>query len=180
MTLPEILLLGIGLSMDAAGVTIANALAYRCEKREQLTMALLFGGFQGLMPLLGYLTGGLFAALVHRFSGPVTLAALGFVGGKMILEGCRAPQTADRPQSLTPATLLLQAVATSIDAFAVGLSLLALEVPIAKASALIALTTLLCSLTAARLGRRFGPALGGKAQLLGGVILLLIAFKAVL
>ena len=75
--------------MDAVAVSVANSLAYRCKAREMAAMPLLFGGFQGLMPLLGYWVGGLFADLVHRYAGIVTLVVLGYIGAKMLFDGLR-------------------------------------------------------------------------------------------
>ena len=86
MTFWETLLLAVALSMDAVAVSVANSLAYRCKAREMAAMPLLFGGFQGLMPLLGYWVGGLFADLVHRYAGIVTLVVLGYIGAKMLFD----------------------------------------------------------------------------------------------
>ena len=180
MTFLDMLLVGIGLSMDAVAVTIANGMAYRCKAREKVAMPLLFGGFQGLMPLLGYWAGGLFASLIYHYAGIVTLVVLGYIGGKMLYEGLRGDDGFDVKAALTWQVLLVQAIATSIDAFAVGVSLLALEVQIVPACAVIAGTTFLCSRVALSLGRRFGTALGGKAKVIGGAILLAIAIKAIL
>lgn len=180
MTFWETLLLATALSMDAVAVTIANSLAYRCKAREMAAMPLLFGGFQGLMPLLGYWVSGLFADLVHRYAGVVTLVVLGYIGAKMLFDGLRGEGESGVGAMLTWKLLLLQAVATSIDAFAVGVSLLAMDVEVVPACAMIAVTTFLCSLLALFLGRRFGSALGDKAKAAGGVILLAIAIKAVL
>ena len=180
MTFWETLLLAVALSMDAVAVSVANSLAYRCKAREMAAMPLLFGGFQGLMPLLGYWVGGLFADLVHRYAGIVTLVVLGYIGAKMLFDGLRGESGDGAVGMLTWRVLLFQAIATSIDAFAVGVSLLAMDVRVVPACATIAVTTFLCSLLALFLGRRFGTALGEKAKAAGGLILLAIAIKAIL
>ncbi len=180
MGLWETVLLGIGLSMDAVAVTVANSMAYRCKTREKVLMPLFFGGFQGLMPLLGYFAGGLFASYIHRFAGGITFLVLGYIGAKMLWEGLRSTEETVGESVLTVKMLFLQAIATSIDAFAVGVSLLAIEAEIVPASAVIAATTFLCSLAALFVGKRFGEELGNKAKVFGGIILLLIAVRAVL
>ena len=111
MTFWETLLLATALSMDAVAVTIANSLAYRCKAREMAAMPLLFGGFQGLMPLLGYWVSGLFADLVHRYAGVVTLVVLGYIGAKMLFDGLRGEGESGLGAMLTWKLLLLQAVA---------------------------------------------------------------------
>ena len=124
--------------------------------------------------------GGLFADLVHRYAGIVTLVVLGYIGAKMLFDGLRGESGDGAVGMLTWRVLLFQAIATSIDAFAVGVSLLAMDVRVVPACATIAVTTFLCSLLALFLGRRFGTALGDKAKAAGGLILLAIAIKAIL
>lgn len=208
MTILDIILIGIALSMDAFAVTISDTFLYPDMGRgRRLLLPLFFGIFQGAMPLLGYFLGSLVAAFIERFAGIVTFVILGFIGGQMIVEACKrwraqargtdaptvdAPAadalTADAPAASVPAaataagiglmTLILQAVATSIDAFAVGVSFCAESVSIWLASPIIACTTFLCCLVALAIGRRFGTALGDKAQLAGGIVLVLIGIKA--
>lgn len=182
MDIFEILLIGIGLSMDAAAVSIANVLSRPCITRtRRVQMAAAFGIFQGVMPLLGFFAGSLFAAFISRFAGFVTLAVLGVIGGSMIKEGLfpgAEDCSCDANNALTLQLLLVQAIATSIDAFAVGVSFCAEGANIFAAAPIIALTTFVCSLAAATLGKRFGAALGDRAQLLGGFILVAIGVKA--
>ena len=193
MGLLEIIVLGVALSADAFAVTISNTFVYASESRSRLMlMPLMFGLFQGLMPVAGYLLGGLAAEVIETYEGVITLVILGLVGGNMIREGVCALRGAgeqDGPEEpgagpvarrLTLVTLLAQAIATAIDAFAVGVSLRAQAVSVVVAAPVIALTTFLCCVAALALGRKLGEALGDRAQVAGGVVLVLIGLKAFL
>lgn len=185
----EILVLGVALSADAFAVTISNTFVYTGETKTRLAlMPVFFGLFQGLMPLLGYSVGGLAAEVIEEYSGIITLIILGFIGGNMVREGvCAllglgndAGELGDSPvvKQLTVATLLVQATATAIDAFAVGVSLRAQAVAIAPSSAVIALTTAACCVVALLIGRKLGEVLGDRAEVAGGVVLVIIGLKA--
>lgn len=202
----EILLLGLALSADAFAVTISNSFAYAHEPRARLAlMPVFFGAFQALMPLLGYFVGGLAARLIEQYSGVVTLVILGIIGGNMVREGVQALRaggdgdpagdaaassddaaaSADDadgsgPRRLTVGVLVLQAIATAIDAFAVGVSLRAQTVNLPFAVCVIGLTTFACCVVALLAGRRLGSLLGDKAQIAGGLVLIGIGIKALL
>ena len=191
MGLIEIIVLGVALSADAFAVTISNTFTYAADRRRRLLlMPIMFGLFQGLMPVLGYFLGGLAAELIETYSGIVTLVILGFIGGSMIRDGLsslRGDEKADEDKEgelgtkhLTFAAILVQAVATAIDAFAVGVSLRAQSVNILEAAVIIALTTALLCVVAVVLGRKVGNALGDRAQVAGGVVLVIIGLKALL
>lgn len=193
MGLLEIIVLGVALSADAFAVTISNTFVYASESRSRLMlMPLMFGLFQGLMPVAGYLLGGLAAEVIETYAGVITLVILGLVGGNMIREGVCALRGAgeqDGPEEpgagpvarrLTLVTVLAQAVATAIDAFAVGVSLRAQAVSVVVAAPVIALTTFLCCVAALALGRKLGEVLGDRAQVAGGIVLVLIGLKAFL
>ena len=187
MSIWEILLLGLALSADAFSVTISNSFVYGAEsRRRMLLMPLFFGVFQGLMPLVGYFLGNVAAALIERYAGIVTLVILGIIGGNMIREGAEAlmhPEEAGGEGShgrLTVATLLFQAVATAIDAFAVGVSLRAQSVEIMSASLIICCTTAACCVVALAIGRRLGRLLGDRAEVVGGIVLVCIGLRAFL
>lgn len=193
MGLLEIIVLGVALSADAFAVTISNTFVYASESRSRLMlMPLMFGLFQGLMPVAGYLLGGLAAEVIETYAGVITLVILGLVGGNMIREGVCALRGAgeqDGPEEpgagpvarrLTLVTVLAQAIATAIDAFAVGVSLRAQAVSVAVAAPIIALTTFLCCVAALALGRKLGEVLGDRAQVAGGIVLVLIGLKAFL
>lgn len=193
MGLLEIIVLGVALSADAFAVTISNTFVYASESRSRLMlMPLMFGLFQGLMPVAGYLLGGLAAEVIETYAGVITLVILGLVGGNMIREGVCALRGAgeqDGPEEpgagpvarrLTLVTVLAQAIATAIDAFAVGVSLRAQAVSVVVAAPVIALTTFLCCVAALALGRKLGEVLGDRAQVAGGIVLVLISLKAFL
>lgn len=193
MVLLEIIVLGVALSADAFAVTISNTFVYASESRSRLMlMPLMFGLFQGLMPVAGYLLGGLAAEVIETYAGVITLVILGLVGGNMIREGVCARRGAgeqDGPgepgagpvaRRLTLVTVLAQAIATAIDAFAVGVSLRAQAVSVVVAAPIIALTTFLCCVAALALGRKLGEVLGDRAQVAGGIVLVLIGLKAFL
>ena len=184
----EIILLGVALSADAFAVTISNTFVYASEsKRRLVLMPVMFGLFQGLMPLLGYFVGGLAAEVIERYAGIITLVILGIVGGNMIREGAEAllhpgedeaEHAGPVAKRLTMVTILAQAFATAIDAFAVGVSLRAQVVNIVVAASIIALTTLVLCLAALAMGRKLGEVLGDRAQVAGGIVLVLIGLKA--
>ena len=193
MGLLEIIVLGVALSADAFAVTISNTFVYTSESRSRLMlMPLMFGLFQGLMPVAGYLLGGLAAEVIETYAGVITLVILALVGGNMIREGVCALRGAgeqDGPEEpgagpvarrLTLVTVLAQAIATAIDAFAVGVSLRAQAVSVVVAAPIIALTTFLCCVAALALGRKLGEVLGDRAQVAGGIVLVLIGLKAFL
>lgn len=187
MGVMEILILGLALSADAFSVTISNTFVYGRERRSRLAlMPIFFGVFQGLMPLVGYFLGSVAAELIERYAGIVTLVILGIIGGNMIREGVQAlldPKESPTEQTgarLTIATLLFQAVATAIDAFAVGVSLRAQAVDIWSSALIICCTTAACCVVALAIGRRLGRLLGDKAEVVGGIVLVCIGLRAFL
>ena len=185
MGILEVLLTGVGLSMDAAAVGMTNGLN---EPKMRLTkillIALFFGVFQGVMPLIGYFVGTLFAEAVASIAPYVALVLLGFIGGKMIYEALKkSKEEEEAVKNLGVGALTAQAIATSIDALAVGISLLALngigalKVNIFAACAIIAACTFVISLAAVFIGKKFGAVLADKAELIGGIILVAIGLK---
>lgn len=185
MGILEVLLTGVGLSMDAAAVGMTNGLN---EPKMRLTkillIALFFGVFQGVMPLIGYFAGTLFAEAVASVAPYVALVLLGFIGGKMIYEALKkSKEEEETVKNLGVGALTVQAIATSIDALAVGISLLALngigalKVNIFAACAIIAACTFVISLAAVFIGKKFGAVLADKAELIGGIILVAIGLK---
>lgn len=193
MTVIELLVLGVALAMDAFAVTISDTFAYRGQARWRMWMApVAFAVFQALMPVAGYWLGSLFAEAVEAYAGIVSFVILGFIGASMIREGVRALRgneageagevavAPDAPRVLTVGTVAMQAVATSIDAFAVGVSLRAVGTDIAVAALAIGTTTFACCAVALLVGRRAGEMLGDRAQVLGGVVLVGIGVKALL
>ena len=175
------ILFGIGLAMDAFSVSLADGLREPQMKRGRLlTIAGLFGGFQGLMPLIGWF---LVHTVVRFFEGflnvtPwIALVLLLFIGGNMLREGIRGGDLED-VNVLSAGTLLLQAVATSIDALSVGFSIVRYSALQALVCALIiAVITFGLCVIGLRVGRRAADRLQGKAQILGGVILILLGIE---
>lgn len=176
MSIIEILLIGIGLSMDAVAVSMTNGMCYRLKLRQVFAIALSFGIFQGVMPLIGYFAGSLFAQQISAFDHWIALILLALIGGKMIWDGAHHDSACPvKPFSLS--MLMMQAVATSIDALAVGVSFAAARTNILLAVSLIAATTFVLSLIAVKLGARIGDKLNSKAEIFGGTILVLIGIK---
>lgn len=176
MGIIEIVLIGIGLSMDASAVSMSNGLAHRRMKLGgALKISAFFGAFQGFMPIFGYLAGSVFSSFIRRIAPWLSLILLGFVGGKMIYESTTCCQS--KPPVLSTKQLFIQAVATSIDALAVGVSCAALGVNILVASILIAVITFIMSFISVHIGKKCGDFFASKAEILGGLILIGIGIK---
>ena len=145
-------------------------------------MLFFFAGFQMLMPVAGYFAGSFFAEIMTAWSGIIILLILGVIGGKMIKEGVihMSRQQVPRCRIMTPGILFFQAVATSIDALAVGIGFSFMNMSIGRAVAEIGLVTAVMVGVAILIGRKFGDLLGSKAEILGGVILVIIGVKAIL
>lgn len=176
------LLLGVGLAMDAFSVSLANGLREpRMGKGRMCTIAGVFGGFQALMPLVGWFCVHTIAQTfeaVQPLIPWIALFLLCYIGGKMLLEGLRAGAGEDSPAAVGLGGLLLQGVATSIDALSVGFTIVDYTFPMALAAALIiaAVTFLIC-LMGLVLGKRFGTRFDRAASILGGVILIAIGLR---
>lgn len=177
----SILLIGLSLSMDAFAVSVTNGLTVRdFRPRHALWMGLYFGGFQFLMPLLGYLLGSTVSHYVARFGPYISFALLAFIGGKMLLDSLRPDAQGEdgAAASLSHRALLAAAIATSIDALAVGVSFAFMEdLRLLPSCLLIGCTTFVLSVLGALLGSRI-PGLGGKkAGVVGGLVLIGIGLK---
>lgn len=180
MGIGEIILIGLGLSMDAVAVSASNAMCFPNKRLRLAEMAVWFAVFQGAMPLLGFLAAGAAYDLVTRLGGWLALVILGWVGGQMIRSGLSGEAERCPADGLTRRTLAVQAFATSIDALAVGVGMRAAGAEIFPAFLVIPVVTLLCCLVSTEAGRRIGGWFGSKAELLGGVVLALIGIKQVL
>lgn len=182
MSIVEIVILGLALSMDAFAVTISNSFAYpNISRARSFSMPLAFGFFQFLMPVVGFVLGQLVSDFITQYAGIITFVILGFIGGKMIWDAFHEEEGEEASgQTLTMPVLLFQAVATSIDALAVGVSFAALEVNVLTSSGIIGITTALTCIVALVIGKRFGNALGEKATIVGGAVLVLIGLKSLL
>ena len=183
MGLPEIILIAAGLSMDAFAVSITLGLAVKKPKIIQyLTPGIYFGFFQALMPLIGYFTGTLFAYRIQQFDHWIACALLGFIGGKMIKDSFsnkpEEEKQKENPFHLTK--MLVLAVATSIDALAVGVTFAFFEINIIAAVIIIGLTTFGISIAGVKIGNMFGKKFKAKAEFSGGAVLILLGIKILL
>lgn len=179
MGLSELLLLAIGLSMDAFAVSVTNGL---CLKKGGLKTAVscgaCFGIFQGVMPTIGFALGRTFTKYITSIDHYIALVLLSFIGGKMIIDALKKDDDKDENQfTLSLGLLLVQGIATSIDALAVGVSFAALSADIVSAAAFICGVTFVFSFAGVFIGKRFGTILNSKAQLFGGLILIGIGIK---
>ena len=177
-TIAIIFIIGVGLSMDAMAISICKGLVTRKEEKLKtaIACAVYFGFFQALMPLLGYLLGNQFESTISSFDHWLAFILLSFIGGKMIYEALKGGEE-DSSSCISFSKMLPLAVATSIDALAVGISLVALDVEIIPSCLMIGITTAVISFLGCFFGSLFGAKLKDKAGVLGGVILIVIGFK---
>lgn len=182
MGLIELFVLAVGLSMDAFAVSICKGLATKEVSVKQMCLAgLWFGGFQALMPLIGYLLGSAFAKAITSFDHWIAFALLAFIGGNMIKEAFSKEEDEEKVNdSFGVKTMFIMAIATSIDALAVGVTFAFLSVQIVPAVSFIGIITFLFSFVGVKLGNLFGAKYEKKAQLAGGIILILIGVKLLL
>ena len=185
MTLLEIFLVGIGLSMDAFAVSICKGLAMPAvNKKQALLIGAYFGVFQALMPLAGWLLGSQFARHVTKLAPWIAFVLLAWIGGSMLRESLSKKEEDEEvePVELRHKELFLLAVATSIDALAVGVSfsMVELSVSIGAAAALIGCTTFAISVGGVFVGHIFGARYKSRAEFVGGAILILIGVKILL
>lgn len=184
MGLIELFFIAVGLSMDAFAVSICKGLACREQNlRHNLLAGLYFGGFQGLMPAIGWLLGVRFSAAITSIDHWIAFVLLCFIGGSMIRESRSEEDEEEMDASFRPKEMLTMAVATSIDALAVGVSFAFLGMgqgEILSAAGLIAVTTFVFSAVGVSVGSVFGSRFKSKAELCGGVILILIGLKILL
>lgn len=179
----EVFLIGIGLSADAFSVAVCKGLNMRrLNMKHAYIIALFFGGFQALMPLIGYLLGTSFSSYIESFDHWVAFVLLAFIGGKMAIEAIRDKDEEDEEKTdvLKIGELTVMAIATSIDALAVGITFAFLKVNILFAILVIGVTTFALSLAGVLIGNKFGAKYKSKAELAGGIILVLIGVKILL
>lgn len=181
MTWTTIVLIGVGLSVDAFGVTVANALTAKDIPWYRLmSMPLAFGIFQALMPLLGYYSGGLLRQFIGAYGDVITALVLGAIGVLMLKDAFLPGEEEKAPLHLTLHMLLIQAIATSIDAFVVGIGFGLSNSTAISAVWLIGLTTFIISTIGLVVGRFFGEKFGRPANIFGGLLLLYIAIQSLL
>ncbi len=180
MGLIELFILAVGLSMDAFAVSVCKGLAMEhATWRRAVVPGLWFGAFQGLMPLLGWLLGSRFAQYITAVDHWIAFALLVILGVNMLREA-RSADDGAADASLGVRTMLALAVATSIDALAVGITFAFLEVAIVPAVCFIACVTFVISTLGVKVGALFGDRLQAKAEALGGIILIVLGVKILL
>ena len=176
-------LLGVGLAMDAFSVSMANGLHDpQMSRRRGVQIAGTFGIFQAVMPMTGWVCVHTIVELFssfEKFIPWIALILLGYIGGKMLIEGIKGEETEEAAE-LSAGALFMQGVATSIDALAVGVTFAFLETPILSAVSLIGVTTFCISVAGVAVGCWFGARYKQRAEITGGVILVLLGCKILL
>ena len=183
MRLPEIVLIAIGLSMDAFAVSITLGLSVKKPTpKEILTPGLFFGFFQALMPIIGYFSGIYFVNKIQDLDHWIAFVLLGFIGGKMIKESFSKNDEAEaeNKNSFQFIWMLILAVATSIDALAVGITFAFFRVNIIQAAVITGLITFFISTGGVKIGNIFGMKFKSKAEFAGGAVLVILGIKIVI
>lgn len=181
MSLWELFLIAVGLSMDAFAVSICKGLSVGAVRpRHALTAGLWFGGFQALMPLLGWLLGSRFQALITSVDHWIAFVLLCAIGGNMVRESRTCGACREMDSSFAPKVMLPLAVATSIDALAIGVTFAFLQVDILSAVCFIGAVTCVFSSAGVKVGSVFGTRYQSKAELFGGVVLIGMGIKILL
>ncbi|MDR0885876.1 MAG: manganese efflux pump MntP family protein [Clostridiales Family XIII bacterium] len=189
MSIIEVFLIALGLSADATAVSAANGMKMsHVRMTEALKIAAAFGIAQALMPVIGYVFGLFLASYVSAFDHIIALLLLGYIGGKMVYEGLAdnsdndiiMESTVSDSSSISAKTLIMQAIATSIDALVVGFSFSTMgmgTLAFTLSVLIIGVITFIMSIVATHLGKRAGDILGSKAEIVGGLILIGIGLK---
>ena len=179
MSLLELFIIAVGLSADAFAVSVCKGLATHDLKLKHLLLAgAYFGGFQALMPLLGFFLGSSFAGFIDKYDHFVVFILLGFIGGHMVFEAFH--EEGEVNASFDVGTMLLLAIATSIDALAVGVSFAFMSVAIVPAISLIGVTTFVLSAIGIKVGHLFGSKYQTPAEVVGGLALIAIGIKVLI
>ena len=179
MSILDLFILAVGLSMDAFAVSVCKGLSLGKIKPKHMCIAgTWFGGFQALMPLIGYFLGSFFAEMIEKYDHWVAFVLLAIIGGNMIKESFGKDEKVD--SSMDVKSMLLLAIATSIDALAVGVTFAFLQVQIVPAVSFIGVITFIFSAVGVKIGSLFGTKYKSKAELFGGIVLVLIGIKILL
>lgn len=180
MGLIELFLIAVGLSMDAFAVSVCKGLAMpKCTFKKAAIVGLWFGGFQALMPAIGYILGAQFQETIASIDHWIAFVLLALIGGNMIHEALDNDEE-EADASLDVKTMFLLAVATSIDALAIGITFAFLKVNIIPAVCFIGIVTFIISFAGVKIGNVFGARYKNKAEIVGGVILILLGLKILL
>ena len=182
MGITELLLISVGLAMDAFSVSVCKGLSMKkLDLKGGVITALFFGAFQAFMPVIGYFLGSRFADFISSFSHWVSFGLLAVIGGKMMIEAIKGgDDESENEYRLNIKELFVLAVATSIDALAVGIVFAAEKTPVITSVTIIGAITFLLSLAGVYIGHRFGSKYEKKAELAGGAILIFIGVKLLL
>lgn len=179
MSIWDLFILAVGLLMDAFAVSVCKGLSLGKIKPKHMCIAgAWFGGFQALMPLIGYFLGSFFAEMIEKYDHWVAFVLLAIIGGNMIKESFDKDEKVD--SSMDVKSMLLLAIATSIDALAVGVTFAFLQVQIVPAVSFIGVITFIFSAVGVKIGSLFGTKYKSKAELFGGIVLVLIGIKILL
>ena len=180
MGLIELFLIAVGLSMDAFAVSVCKGLAMpKCTFKKAAIVGLWFGGFQALMPAIGYILGAQFQEAIASIDHWIAFVLLALIGGNMIHEALDNDEE-EADASLDVKTMFLLAVATSIDALAIGITFAFLKVSIIPAVCFIGIVTFIISFAGVKIGNVFGASYQNKAEIVGGLILILLGLKILL
>lgn len=180
MGLIELFLIAVGLSMDAFAVSVCKGLAMpKCTFKKAAIVGLWFGGFQALMPAIGYILGAQFQEAIASIDHWIAFVLLALIGGNMIHEALDNDEE-EADASLDVKTMFLLAVATSIDALAIGITFAFLKVNIIPAVCFIGIVTFIISFAGVKIGNVFGVRYKNKAEIVGGIILILLGLKILL
>lgn len=180
MGLIELFLIAVGLSMDAFAVSVCKGLAMpKCTFKKAAIVGLWFGGFQALMPAIGYILGAQFQEAIASIDHWIAFVLLVLIGGNMIHEALDNDEE-EADASLNVKTMFLLAVATSIDALAIGITFAFLKVNIIPAVCFIGIVTFIISFAGVKIGNVFGARYKNKAEIVGGIILILLGLKILL
>ena len=180
MGLTELFILAVGLSMDAFAVAVCKGLAMpKCTFKKAAIVGLWFGGFQALMPAIGYVLGAQFQEAIASIDHWIAFVLLALIGGNMIHEALDNDEE-EADASLDVKTMFLLAVATSIDALAIGITFAFLKVNIIPAVCFIGIVTFIISFAGVKIGNVFGARYKNKAEIVGGIILILLGLKILL
>ena len=180
MGLIELFLIAVGLSMDAFAVSVCKGLAMpKCTFKKAAIVGLWFGGFQALMPAIGYILGAQFQEAIASIDHWIAFVLLALIGGNMIHEALDNDEE-EADASLDVKTMFLLAVATSIDALAIGITFAFLKVNIIPAVCFIGIVTFIISFAGVKIGNVFGARYKNKPEIVGGIILILLGLKILL
>lgn len=180
MKVTELLLLSVGLAMDAFAVSICKGISMKkMNWKKAIIIGLYFGGFQALMPTIGFFLGSAFQSLITNIDHWIAFILLAIIGGGMIKESFEE-DSENRNDDVSFKTMILLAIATSIDALAVGITFAFLKVNLILAVSLIGIITFVIAVLGTKIGNRFGDKYKRKAEIVGGVILILLGLKILL